>query len=123
MFLFLDDMRMPEDVKWVPIPDAQWNIVRNFDQFVEFINAHGAPTYVAFDHDLADEHYGVQQEHAADADYGTEKTGYDCAKWLVEYCHNQGCKFPEFVVHSMNPVGSARIKNYIEDARKHFYIG
>jgi hypothetical protein len=50
-------------------------------------------------------------------DYGPEKTGYDCAKWLVEYCVEHGLKFPEYVVHSMNPVGKENILSYVRQAQ------
>lgn len=56
------------------------------------------------------------------ADYGEEKTGYDCAKWLVEYCANNKVKFPDYKVHSMNYIGGERIKFYIENAKKHLDI-
>ena len=43
-----------------------------------------------------------------------EKTGMDCAKWLVEYCINNNLKFPDYEVHSMNVIGKMNIKSYIE---------
>ncbi len=48
----------------------------------------------------------------------TEKTGYDCAKWLVEYCMNKGVKHPPYMVHSMNPVGKQNIISYVESYNK-----
>lgn len=136
--LFLDDVRMPGHVTWINLPDAVYEVVRNYKQFVKTIETHGVPEFVTFDHDLADEHYKHMildcQENAkfkklfevADEikphDYGPEKTGYECAKWLVDYCHDNATKFPEFTVHSMNPVGTERIKQYIENAKKHLDI-
>lgn len=141
--LFLDDMRQPGDVTWVWIPNVKWEIVRNYNEFVSIVRERGVPDFVAFDHDLADEHYQVmlkECEYASNKntafisddseqgglnvtfDYGAEKTGYDCAKWLVDYCADNDRLFPLYEVHSMNPVGTARIHNYIHDARKHLNI-
>jgi hypothetical protein len=101
--LFLDDERVYTDVTWVHIPtDRTIVTVRSYDQFVEFVTDHGLPGTVCFDHDL-----------------GTEQTGYDCAKWLVYYCLDNQLSFPNYVVHSMNPVGKHNIEQYIENARPH----
>lgn len=41
----------------------------------------------------------------------SEKTGYDCAKWLVDYCIDNKLTLPKHVyVHSMNPVGKKNIQ-------------
>lgn len=131
--LFLDDIRHPFEVSWVEIPqlDAVFT-VRSYNAFVKHIEFNGLPKFVCFDHDLADEHYAVMEEENSytydDGDlkktfnYGTEKTGYDCAKWLVDYCAEKGLKFPRYVVHSMNPAGKERIQGYIENAKNHLGI-
>ena len=79
--LFLDDVR--------PAPDDSWTIVRSYDDFVAYISRYGVPDLISFDHDL-----------------GAGKSGYDCAKWLMEngYCLKM------WRVHSMNPVGRDNIK-------------
>jgi hypothetical protein len=95
----------------------EWAIVKNYDEFTKWITLNGLPEMVSFDHDLADEHYSPAMCGDA-ADYPTEfeeKTGLDCAKWLVDYCIDNKLNFPCFEVHSMNPVGSDRIRNYIQD--------
>lgn len=143
-YLFLDDERMPGDVTWCPMPSATYVVVRNFDEFVRHVLTFGVPRFVAFDHDLADMHYRVGFEEAQAAepwrrqhtsfvddehgglnltfDYGPEKTGFDCAKWLVDFCEERHVKFPDYVVHSMNPVGRERIEHYIANAKKHLNI-
>lgn len=133
--LFLDDERMPQDVTWVSLPLAPMGIVRNYDQFVEQITTYAIPKFVTFDHDLADEHYQAMLKDNdsytafidddmggmnVTFDYGKEMTGFDCAKWLIQYCIDQNHKFPEYQVHSMNPVGSKRIHDYIEWAKTKF---
>jgi len=94
--LFLDDevtpmCRYPRD------NDEDWNIVRSFTEFKEYILKNGIPKTISFDHDL-----GM-----------FEGDGNDCAKWLVEYCIDNKIFEPNFVVlvHSMNPAGVERINN------------
>ena len=123
--LFLDDVRMPDQVTWESFPrDELTYILRNYDQFIKHISLHGVPEFVCFDHDLADEHYAAMlaESEGHDAAYGDEKTGYDRAKWLVDYCADHGKKFPKYIVHSMNPAGKDRIIGYIENAKKHLGI-
>jgi hypothetical protein len=135
--LFLDDERMPDQVTWAEFPryDSIF-IARSFDGFVRHVEFFGLPKFVCFDHDLADFHYAVMLEENAQADsytyndgdliktfdYGPEKTGYDCAKWLVEYCVNNQKKFPRYIVHSKNNVGKERIESYVENAKQHLNI-
>tara|TARA_B100000508_G_scaffold136183_1_gene128878 strand:+ start:362 stop:742 length:381 start_codon:yes stop_codon:yes gene_type:complete len=122
MWLFLDDERKPGDVTWIAdsrYNQFSWDIVRSYDAFVAYIEERGVPEFISFDHDLADEHYRAlmsgqdHEEHKL-----PEKTGYTCAKWLVEYCIDKGQKFPEFHVHSMNPIGGDNIKGVVASARK-----
>ena len=49
-----------------------------------------------------------------DYDSQTEKTGYDCCKFLCDVCMKSNVKHPTYVVHSMNPVGKSNIESYIE---------
>ena len=142
MKLFLDDERFPQDVTWVPIShDIDWTIVRTYKTFTEaiedyFYHTKELPEFVSFDHDLADFHYQVMIEEnrylaenpepdgigslPLTFDYGREKTGFDCAKWLVEFCIDHEVKFPNHIVHSMNPIGKKRIDDYIAWAKTKF---
>ena len=113
--LFLDDERLPKNVTWIEMPLGPWIISRNHDDFVKYIMKNGLPSFVSFDHDLGREHYVVG---APKYNEYKEKTGYDCAKWLVEYCMNNNLEFPEYQVHSMNPIGSTNIRSYIESYKK-----
>jgi hypothetical protein len=119
-YLFLDDERLPQDVTWEPIRrDSQYTIVRSFNEFVLCIASYGVPSYVTFDHDLGDEHYGHGlNDDEIPYDKYVKKTGYDCAKWLVNYCIDNNLKFPDYNVHSMNPVGFENILRYIETAKR-----
>lgn len=111
--LFLDDCRIPSHVKWVDLPVCAYVLVRNYKSFVEFIKLRGVPKFISFDHDLADQHY----EPNSELDYSkyTEKTGYDCAKWLINYCLDNNLEFPNYCVHSFNPVGKQNIISLIEN--------
>jgi len=45
----------------------------------------------------------------------TEKTGYHCAKWLIDYCMDNNEELPkEIIIHSMNPYGSRNIKSLFD---------
>ena len=48
-----------------------------------------------------------------------EKTGLDCAKFLVEYCADENLPLPEYLAHSANPAGKENIEKFLENAKKH----
>ena len=114
-YLFLDDIRNPADVTWVKLAAVPWTVVRSYKEFRATIWNKGIPEFVAYDHDLADTHYGSMNHGGAiDYDNLTEKTGYDCAKLLCNECMKVYLHHPEFVVHSMNTVGADNIRAYIK---------
>lgn len=113
--LFLDDERFPyvisqynNDVsayhytKYEPFKTEKWVIVRSYYDFVKEIKKRGLPTRVSFDQDLGD----ISMP---------ERTGYDCAKWLCNYCLDNDLKFPNYYIHSGNKVGARNIKGYIDN--------
>lgn len=126
-YLFLDDERIPTKVAWVQLPLVNWTIVRNYSQFVDIINNNGLPEAISFDHDLADEHY-VEYSTSHDPNspsYGhiqydkfKEKTGYDCAKWLAQYCVDNNLPVPNYYIHTMNPIGGGNITSILENAKR-----
>jgi hypothetical protein len=126
--LFLDDLRTPTDVGDYIFPielrllynHKDWKIVRNFEQFVNQIKYYGLPALVSFDHDLGEEEIkeNIQTQKNEKKDQKQSKSGYDCAKWLVDYCISKKEKLPDFLVHSMNPVGSQNIKEYLLNFKK-----
>lgn len=127
--LFLDDVRMPQDCasymfghrELYSQPVSNWTIVRNYNEFVKYIEKNGVPDLISFDHDLSDEHYSPEMygENYNDLykDF-KEKTGYECAKWLVSYCSVNGVPPPDYIVHSMNPVGRDNIIKYLDSYKK-----
>jgi hypothetical protein len=122
-YLFLDDIRNPEDVTWVSLPKAEWIVVRNYKDFRNAITTKGIPSFVAYDHDLCNQHYQpVKALNQRNIDYNkyVEKTGYECCKYLVNECMKRVIKHPDFAVHSMNPVGAKNIISYVESYNKSF---
>lgn len=112
VFLFLDDIRNPEDAypetflnNWQAI-----HVVRSYSEFTEFILDNGLPDHIAFDHDLSDEHYENINYHSLQEYYESdvvlrEPTGLDCANWLIYYCIDRAENMPTWTVHSQNPAG------------------
>jgi len=120
--LFLDDIRIPSTVKtYMPelggdYFDAKWTIVRNYGEFVGHIETNGLPNMISFDHDLAD--VGYDSETYTETFTYQEKTGFDCAKFLVDYCIDNNLQVPNFVVHSQNPVGNKNIEGLLNNFKK-----
>ena len=125
MNLFLDDdpSRIPHKLSWVELPLVEWTIVRSYKQFVETILQKGIPNIVSFDHDLGPDHY--KEFHQAW--YGNkvlnynsmgEKTGFHCAKWLIEYCMDKKLPLPTCYIHTQNPIGKQNIQSLLDSYRK-----
>ena len=119
--LFLDDLRSPKEVYGytnVPLYLANdWVIVRTYDEFVQAIEKMGVPYLVSYDHDLGTEHY----RHQSDIPYDqfVDKTGFHCAKWLIDYCIDNKMKIPTNVfIHSMNLTGAQNIKSLFDTYKK-----
>ena len=123
MKLFLDDNRKPYDVFRTTINPVyesnDWSIVKSYDDFVNHIEKNGLPEIISFDHDLSfDHYYEKNQKGNLEYDNFTEKTGYHCGQWLIEYCKNNNLTLPKWFVHSANPVGSENIKNLLSSFNK-----
>lgn len=132
--LFLDDVRDPWMVGDYIYPfeikalyrKERWDIVRNYSEFCAFIENNGLPELISFDHDLADEHYTPEeywetyeksQNYQAGKQY-KEKTGLDCAKWLIDYIIDNKLELPKILCHSMNPVGKDNILALFESYKQ-----
>jgi len=113
--IYLDDVRTPVDPSWV--------VVRNYEQFVDKINEIGLDNIelISLDHDLGDSamrewHTNVYHNYTLDYNNITEKTGYDCAKWLVGQWLD-GKPVVNVYTHSANAIGSANIMGIINNYR------
>ena len=121
-------MRIPKD--------PNWKVVRNYEEFVDLVSKTGLENIetISLDHDLgpiAMSEYFNNVSPNYKLDYNNiieEKTGYDCAKWLVDYYYekydkevsrnekrNSGILFPRIYTHSANPIGSANIMGYVNN--------
>jgi hypothetical protein len=114
--IYLDDVR-------TPVEKDHWVIVRSYDEFVEKINEIGLENIdmISLDHDLGDTamaewHKNVYKNYELNYDNITEKTGMDCAKWLVEQWLD-GKEVVDVVVHSANAIGSGNMMGYINNYR------
>lgn len=83
--LWLDDFRNPKDYLNGDY-DIVW--VKDYEEFCHHIDNNGLPDIICFDHDL-----------------GYEKSGYDCAKYLVHYCQQNNLDIPQYDIQSSNVVG------------------
>ena len=128
--IYLDDVRTPVNPEWV--------VVRSYDEFVEKVRELGFENIevISLDHDLGDtamsEYFNnVSPNYTLDYSNIEEKTGMDCAKWIVDYYYDNynfaedlisrkskkilGITFPKVYTHSANPIGSANIMGYINN--------
>lgn len=113
--IYLDDVRTPIDPTWI--------VVRSYDEFVMTITKIGLENIdvISLDHDLGDSamkewHTNVYHNFKLDYNNITEKTGYDCAKWLVDQWMD-GKPVIDVYTHSANAIGSANIMGYINNYR------
>jgi predicted esterase YcpF (UPF0227 family) len=108
-YLFLDDLRTI-DMVYEPVFAEHFDIVRTYDNFVNYIQQNGLPGFISFDNDLGLDKNG---EIAPD--------GYAAAKWLV-YESGLDLSSLQFSVHSANPVAADQIRgllyNYLKFLRK-----
>ena len=124
-FLWLDDIRNPHMSVWRDqyIPEYESGIdeiiwVKNYNEFVNWITQNGLPTEVFFDHDLSDIRHIPNSSLVIASDWNEEMTGYDCAKWLVEYCMDNDLDLPMWSIQSANPVGRDNINGIMNNYKK-----
>lgn len=114
IWLYLDDVRIPTTDSWL--------VVRNYDEFVAHIKMNGLENYevISLDHDLGEgamvEYYtNVKPNYELDYNRIPEKTGMDCARFLVAESMNTKIPLPTIYVHSANPIGAANIIGYVNN--------
>ena len=113
--IYLDDVRTPVD--------NDWRVVRSYDEFVAKVTEIGLENIevISLDHDLGDSamrewHKNVYNNYSLNYDNIIEKTGFHCAKWLVEQWLD-GQPVTVVYTHSANAIGSANIMGYINNYR------
>lgn len=109
IIIFLDDYRKPN--KYVNVNLNRVYQAYNYIEFKSLLNKlytkYNRIDEVWFDHDLGDVNDG---------------TGYDCAKYLVDFCIEHDMKLPEYHIQSANPVGSLNIDSYLKSYLKSLNI-
>ncbi len=120
--IFLDDIRELNQAYKITLDkdyiNYKWYIVRSYNEFCEFVELSftknkAVPKLISFDHDLAEEHY-LHRDDVIPYHKFTEKTGYDCAKWIVSFCKQNKIALPDYKIHSMNFVGEQNIIDEFE---------
>lgn len=121
--IFLDDIRFPKDAflqkelayltEYSKIPESEWVIVRNYDDFVKTIEERGIPRAVSFDNDLCMEHMRYYVNFLKNPGYYEwenfqTKCGIHCAKYLKDKLTPDSDI--KVYVHSANLEGSAIIR-------------
>lgn len=104
--LFLDDIRTIEMV-YHPSRKNDFIIVRNYNDFVQYIQDNGLPSYISFDNDLGLDENGI-----------IAPDGYAAAKWLV-YESGLDLRKLEYYVHSANPIAAEQIKGLLDNYIAH----
>ena len=123
--IYLDDLRTPVDTEWI--------VVRSYDEFVAKVKEIGLANIeiVTLDHDLGDtavkEYFSnTSKNYTLNYDNIEEKTGYDAAKWMVDWFYEENPEgapkgkfpFPQVYSHSANPIGVGNILGYINNFLK-----
>ena len=115
--IYLDDIRTPLETDWI--------ICRNYEEFVQKVSDTGLENIelISLDHDLGQtairEYFkNTSKNYVIDYNNIHEKTGYDCAKWIVNKSMEEDIDLPTITVHSANPVGSANMMGYINNYLK-----
>ena len=91
--MFLDDVR--------DSPDETWIVMRSFAEAAAYVECHGMPQFISFDHDLGD----------------NVPSGCDFAHWLIDRHLDKIEYFPDnftYQVHSANPPGADNIRGLLD---------
>ena len=103
--LWIDDYRNPFENDWLnfsPIgKDCKVIWVKSYFEAITYLN-NNWPDAISFDHDL-----------------GTEETGYDIAKYIVNKCIEEERNLPVYSSHSANPIGRDNILCLLNNYEKH----
>lgn len=109
IIIFLDDYRKPNKYVNMNINRVYqaYNAQEFYDLLPKLYKKYNRIDEVWFDHDLGPVECG---------------TGYECAKYLVDFCINHDMPLPEYHIQSANPVGSANIDSYLKSYLKSLNI-
>ena len=103
--LWLDDIRNPFVADWrmqyapqFAYGEGETTWVKSYDEFTKWITENGLPYMIAFDHDLGqdvanDKVAAGMSKRKSRREKRTEMSGFECAKWLVDYCIDNDIDF------------------------------
>jgi hypothetical protein len=93
-FLYLDDLRSPPD------DGREYIVARTPEEAMAYIRVRGVPEFMSLDHDLGPDLDTMQFLRALYREFPSPQA------------------FPEYHVHSANPVGRANIISFLESWRR-----
>tara|TARA_B100000378_G_scaffold277352_1_gene277489 strand:- start:887 stop:1351 length:465 start_codon:yes stop_codon:yes gene_type:complete len=103
--VWIDDKLNPMDPRmdWLAYSPVGREVkviwVKNILEFKKWVQNNGLPCAICFDYDLGE----------------NNPSGFDCAKWLVNYCQNNQLALPLWASQSPNPEGKARINRFLRN--------
>lgn len=103
--IWIDDIRDP--LKYLINDDIDIIWCKSYDEFIKTLNEVKSIYSVYFDHDLGD----INNPEG-------EKTGYDCAKYLIDFCIDNNIKLPKFYSQSDNGPGRENIIKLLENYKR-----
>ena len=103
LIYWVDDLRDPKDFLLDRKKGDTVFWLKDYESFVRRVIDYGVPDVIWLDHDL-----------------GKDKSGKDCASFLVDYCLDHALKLPDYHSQSQNPVGKENIVKLFESYNK-FY--
>jgi hypothetical protein len=118
-FLFLDDIRTFNQVKFPINSDYQVKSAKNFDEFRSIVERHGTPGIVSFDFDLCPEHYEkfISVQEGYNPYKFRNKCGLHCVDFLIQHVQEKGTSFPAYFCHSANPKGKKLILDKLKNVK------
>ena len=101
--LFIDDLREVSYISNIvsPFVESDWKVCRTSSDAISCVIEHGIPEFISFDHDLGEE----------------DTVMVFLKKWTVLFPLN---KFPDYYIHSSNPVGKENIESFVRSFNNSF---
>lgn len=104
IIIFVDDIREPKN--YIDCINNKVYCARTYNSFVLILDylykKYGYIDEIWFDHDLGN----------------NSKSGYDCAKYLIDFCDKYNLTIPQYHIHSANAIGRQNIESYIKSYQK-----
>ena len=117
--LFLDDLRLPNKVNWVPLPEnVEWIVAKSYIEFGKIIGVRGIPKFVTYDCDLCDEHYlsyfQDRENYVTKYKQFQTKCGIHCIELMITMCSYRSIPHPTYAIHTKNHYVESYMTELIE---------